>query len=1241
MAMNPFDFFSGNSAGAAARFLAATSLKATVILLSTLIVLALFRRSSAALRHWVLSLALASVLLLPALAWFGPAWSLAILPGQSRVGQLKALNSADVAKWTAASNDLPVLPVASSTTLKTAAKRDVVKATDSRNGTKTTLSLPVFPKPQTRPTAAPAAKSVSLISLALLIWLAGAGAILLRWLVQYGAVWRITRRGFLADPAWADLLDAQRRGLKIRRRVALRYAPVHVPMTWGLLRPAILLPFEAAAWDEARRRVVLLHELAHVARWDYLTQWISLICCALNWFNPLVWIAVRRLALEREQASDDLVLRAGVQAADYAGHLLDIARAAISQRSFQMARLAMAQRSNLEHRIRGILNTRRSRRALRRTQSAILVILLVVLMPLSGLRLSRQHVQAASQGKQVTLTVAIPIGMQDGIRASNLLADFEAQHPGVTVQMVDSQMIPDASGDLQAHFDAMQKYADSADILLFANYDLSLTPFDTRAGYVLDLAPLINSDASFPVDDFYPQMWSAYQWDNGIWGVPFGADMFMLSYNPQAFDKAGLTYPDGSWTLDQFTRAVTQLTIRDANGNVVQGGFANTGRIFREALWRSLMDGDAVDPNSSPNAPQFSRPDVEAVIGAYHQLEQQGNIGNDPNAAMFVDSARKAPQPGYAWALLPGGRTVLMPFGFAISAGTQQPELAYDLLKYLSGIPYVNGGVPARKSLAVSNGIANVVQPEYQALIQQGFDNALNYNDLRFFDYLNDVKWTSEDAHTALQDAEESVVADLQTADSLKGTLALAVSEPQPQTLPPGKIALNFDLVSNVQPLPTRDQWDRVIQDFTASDPDVGAINLRVIQEPATMAAANSDCFYLPENAVSMLDAGSVLPLDPLMNADPAFDRTDYLNGVLSAVQRDGQTYALPLDLEPLVLRYDSARFSAAHLPEPGSAWTVEDFTAALAALQPDSQGQAPFVDAGTNGAYLLVLIASYGGLPLDYRTTPPTINFTDPATVTAIRQVLDLARNGQIHYSTLGDFGQTIPAFPNNTTAIYSNLLDNLGRKIPPGTPPDNTVLFPSGRQYNGLAYNLGAGYISTGSQNPEACYRFISTLAQHPELFPDMPVRRSQVSSAVLQPPASPNVPVGKPQASSGVAPSSTAPNVLAVYQQVETLLSDSNTVVFPINMRVVVNASDLLLQHWLFQAFDAYVLHDGDLESALANAQTMASAYQICTATLPPVDVGTVKGGNRSAFAPYVDCAEQADMNLKPLLDPMIGR
>src|SRR5262245_60915859 len=140
----------------------------------------------------------------------------------------------------------------------------------------------------------------------------------------------------------------------LRQSVELLQAPdASVPMTWGSVHPRVLLPQEARRWPLPRRRVVLLHELAHIQRLDCLTQSLAQVCCAMYWFHPLVWVAARALRSEREKACDDLVLSSGAEkASDYAGHLLDIARSMHSSVCCSgFATVAMARRSQLEGRL--------------------------------------------------------------------------------------------------------------------------------------------------------------------------------------------------------------------------------------------------------------------------------------------------------------------------------------------------------------------------------------------------------------------------------------------------------------------------------------------------------------------------------------------------------------------------------------------------------------------------------------------------------------------------------------------------------------------------------------------------------------------------------------------------------------------------------------------------------------------------------------------------------------------------
>lgn len=134
------------------------------------------------------------------------------------------------------------------------------------------------------------------------------------------------------------------------------------PMTWGFLRPVILLPAEAAFWSSERRRAVLLHELAHVRRRDSLAQVLSLIACALYWPNPLAWIGARAMRRDAEIAADDQVIDAGVKPSTYARELLQLAEEYRGVRRAAVAGVSMASPSALRQRLESVLTPNRSRR---------------------------------------------------------------------------------------------------------------------------------------------------------------------------------------------------------------------------------------------------------------------------------------------------------------------------------------------------------------------------------------------------------------------------------------------------------------------------------------------------------------------------------------------------------------------------------------------------------------------------------------------------------------------------------------------------------------------------------------------------------------------------------------------------------------------------------------------------------------------------------------------------------------
>src|ERR1019366_7815121 len=186
--------------------------------------------------------------------------------------------------------------------------------------------------------------------------------------------------------------DDVRRTLGMDARVrALESPGAAVPMTWGTLRPVVLLPEEAGHWSGERLHAVVLHELIHVRRHDLLAQLAAQAACCLYWFHPLVWLAARELRKERERACDDAVLAGGVAAPDYAGHLLDLARVLVERRSLADAP-AMAETGDLEERVRAVLDGSRNRSPLsRRLAASVAALACALVLPVA---LVTVHAQA-------------------------------------------------------------------------------------------------------------------------------------------------------------------------------------------------------------------------------------------------------------------------------------------------------------------------------------------------------------------------------------------------------------------------------------------------------------------------------------------------------------------------------------------------------------------------------------------------------------------------------------------------------------------------------------------------------------------------------------------------------------------------------------------------------------------------------------------------------------------------------
>ena len=347
------------------------ALKATVLASAALALAAVLRTQSAAVRHWVLTMGVVCVAALPLLTLVVPSWHIPV----------------------AASAPAPRADVRPGTVVAVTIMPQGAAATEQADGRA-------------------AARSSLAAGAPLFVWTAGAALSALMLVVGLVRLRAIGRAATLVvDSRRLGLLDELARAGGVRRPVALlQSADAALLVTWGFRRPKIVLPLGAPDWDDERWRIVLCHELAHIRRGDWLVQIFARAVLALNWFNPIMWLACRRLQRESEHACDDAVLGAGVDATDYASHLVELARTLTRPRAVLPAP-AMARPSTLEGRIAAMLNARLNRRPLtssaRIATAAALMALTVSLAAAAAQRFSTFSGTLTDQTNAVLPNVAV------------------------------------------------------------------------------------------------------------------------------------------------------------------------------------------------------------------------------------------------------------------------------------------------------------------------------------------------------------------------------------------------------------------------------------------------------------------------------------------------------------------------------------------------------------------------------------------------------------------------------------------------------------------------------------------------------------------------------------------------------------------------------------------------------------------------------------------------------------------
>ena len=336
-------------------FLLDATAKATAILAAAWLLTLAMRRRSAAARYFTWACALGAALTVPAISPLLPRWDLRV-KGPAPAPAARAVLIARAAREALPDGDREVPPAP--------------------------------PKPA-------AAWPV-------VLWLAGAIMALMRvgighWLLALA----LRKARAVRAPEWIAARDAAGERIGLRRIVKLlRSGETDVPLTGGVFATSVVLPETSEEWDGGRREIVLMHELTHARRRDPLLWLMAQVTLALYWFHPLAWLAAARFRREQERSCDDAVVRAGAERSAYAGQLVDMARS-VTQAGAYAAALGMAATSDLEQRVRALLDARSNRKGLsRRVCWTTVAAVLAAVVPLAAL-----HGQASQTAASLSGTI--------------------------------------------------------------------------------------------------------------------------------------------------------------------------------------------------------------------------------------------------------------------------------------------------------------------------------------------------------------------------------------------------------------------------------------------------------------------------------------------------------------------------------------------------------------------------------------------------------------------------------------------------------------------------------------------------------------------------------------------------------------------------------------------------------------------------------------------------------------------
>jgi ABC-type glycerol-3-phosphate transport system substrate-binding protein len=710
---------------------------------------------------------------------------------------------------------------------------------------------------------------------------------------------------------------------------------------------------------------------------------------------------------------------------------------------------------------------------------------------------------------EATLTLAVPDGTTERYRT--LAEAFMGDYEGIIVQI-------ESSGDL-THDDPnpARALAAAADVFI-SNAQRHPAPH-----YLLDLRPFIEQDDQFQADDFYPNLLVE---DNGrITTIPAHASYHLIYYDRDMFDAAAVPYPENGWTLDQFLTTAQQMTRREGD-TVIQWGYVP---LLPE--WSPLLAAQLNTPVGKVDTPRFEDEDMVAAMQWLSELFTRHHVSpwlpffseygalfgyTDPvvsvgQAALWLGShTTYAQQTAFVNHLgvvaVPESAAGLFAepliHGYSISAGTSQPDAAWQLVSFLSRQPPVpeafRDAVPARRSVATATDFWSRLPENVRSVLLYSVENTQPH-------HLWSRMWEMRAVLTEVVENDVPVAAAVQgRAVPLAGDdERITVATPEPTPVPAGT-TVRFSAFQNLEAV--RD----LAQNFNQANPEITII---VSRAPDDDAYDSYDCYSRISWSMDQNIADRLIAIDALMDLDPTTDYADFYPGTWAQVRWDGQHYGLPLAIAPRVILYDRSKFEAAGLADPALNWTLDNFLEAAQALTTGTgdDKQYGFFDPYYRMGYPPHLHAMFNVRFFDASVSPPTFDFlaaepayrwyADLTSLYEVQPVLPVRSDNYSQSHTMIINGRHAAFEAQGNYAMKTEQINLLPPTAELERENHSIAAWPFGPSEANMNHNALFTiyyYINKNSEQVQACWQWISFLSGQTGPVSDIPARISVAESA-----------------------------------------------------------------------------------------------------------------------------------------------